>query len=46
MAAPKKVTITPTVISFVIMGPTFFISLSRKVKPPSNKIMLMASDTK
>ena len=26
-AAPKKVTIEPKVINFVITGPTFFISL-------------------
>ena len=45
-AAPKKVTNEPRVISFVITGPTFFISLIFKVKPPSNKIILIARDTK
>ena len=45
-AAPKKVTNEPRVISFVITGPTFFISLIFKVKPPSNNIILIARDTK
>ena len=45
-AAPKKVTNEPRVISLVITGPTFFISLIFKVRPPSNKIILIASDTK
>ena len=42
MAAPKKVIADPMVISFVITGPTFFISLLFRVSPPSNKIMLIA----
>ena len=46
IAAPKKVTADPKVISFVITGPTFFISFLFKVKPPSNKIILMANETK
>ncbi len=46
MAAPKKVTIEPTVINLVITGPTFFISPFFKVNPPSNKIILIAKDTK
>ena len=45
-APPKKVTAAPSVISFEITGPTFRISLRFKVSPPSNKIILIASETK
>ena len=46
MPAPKKVIITATVINLTITGPTFKTSPRRRVKPPSNRIILMAKDTK
>ena len=46
IAAPKNVMSDPNVISLVITGPIFLISLNLNVRPPSNKIILMASDTK
>ena len=46
MPAPKKVTTEPTVISFVITGPTFLISALFKVSPPSKSMILIAKETK
>jgi hypothetical protein len=46
MPLQKKVIAAPTVISFVITGPTFRISLRFKVRPPSKRIILIANDTK
>ena len=44
--APKNVVKLPSVISLVITGPMLRISDRFKVRPPSNKIILMANDTK
>ena len=33
-------------INFVITGPTFFISLLLRVKPPSKRMILIANETK
>ena len=44
--APKNVTTTATVISFTITGPTLKISSLRNVNPPSNRIILIAKETK
>ena len=45
-AAAKKVTAAPSVISFVITGPTLRISLLLRVSPPSNRMILIANETK
>ena len=46
MAAPKKVTTDPRVISFEMVGPTFLNSLNLRVSPPSKRMILIDKDTK